>query len=387
MSEIVVLPLAEAERPINDNWQAVVDLILANYKSPDIQAARLVCSALAAHKLSDFPPAWVLAIAPPGSMKTDLLESFRGLPRVHFVDEITPKTFISGKVDEVGKKRTRPASWLHRIGNDRIVIGADFSTFTADIKALQTILAQLRRIYDGNYAREFGTEEHQEERSWEGRLTLFAGAVPDIDTHYHLFQKLGERFLRVRWPRAGGVAAGLSAMDHKKELAQRFRAAVHPLVEPILQTQTDQLPVPTIEDSARVRIASVGELIALSRSHVERDRYTREVLDVPVTEGNTRLPQQLCQIARGSALLDGRNSINEEDLHLVCRAALDSLQPVRRTVLVVLIQERDPCSLGLPTTTLDRCLEDLRLVGVCRGPKDPRLTDEARQLARDANLL
>jgi len=78
-----------------------------------------------------------------------------------------------------------------------VLIGADFSTFTADVKALQTILAQLRRIYDGHFAREFGTEENLEERSGQGRLTLLAGAVPDIDTHYHLFQKLGERFLRV----------------------------------------------------------------------------------------------------------------------------------------------------------------------------------------------
>jgi hypothetical protein len=181
----------------NGRWGTVAKVLRENYESPDLEAAQLFCAAVAAHRLSSFPPAWVLAIAPPGSMKTDLLESLRGLPRVHFVDEITPKTFISGKVDETGSKRTKPASWLHRIGSDGIIVGADFSTFTADVKSLQIILAQMRRIYDGNYAREFGTDEHQEERSWTGRLTIFAGAVPDIDHHYHLFQKLGERFLRV----------------------------------------------------------------------------------------------------------------------------------------------------------------------------------------------
>src|SRR5262249_50269936 len=154
-------------------------------------------AALAAHTLKQFPPAWSLAIAPPGSMKTDLLETFRGLPGVHFVDEVTTNTFLSGKVDDKFK-RTRPASWLHRMGEDGVLVAADFSTFTSDPKKLQVIMAQLRRIYDGHFSREFGTDENMQERNWKGRLTLFAGAVPDVDGHYSLFQKLGERFLRVR---------------------------------------------------------------------------------------------------------------------------------------------------------------------------------------------
>jgi hypothetical protein len=72
-----------------------------------------------------------------------------------------------------------------------VLIAADFSTFTANPKTLAIILSQLRRIYDGNFSREFGTEENPEKRSWSGRLTVFAGAVPDIDRHYTLFQSLG----------------------------------------------------------------------------------------------------------------------------------------------------------------------------------------------------
>jgi hypothetical protein len=79
-------------------WQAVVDVLQKNYTNPDIEAARILFAVLASHALKQFNPAWCLAIAPPGSMKTDLLESFRGLPGVHFVDELTTKTFLSGKV-------------------------------------------------------------------------------------------------------------------------------------------------------------------------------------------------------------------------------------------------------------------------------------------------
>ena len=120
-----------------------------------------------------------------------MLESLRGLPGVHFVDEVTPKTFISGKVDERDRKRTRPASLLHRIGKDGILVAADFGTYTSDPKSLGLVLAQQRRIYDGNYSREFGTDEHLEERDWHGRLTVLAGAVPDVDRPLRDFSKDG----------------------------------------------------------------------------------------------------------------------------------------------------------------------------------------------------
>jgi hypothetical protein len=71
-----------------------VDVLNEHYNNPDIEAARILCAAMASHALKQFPPAWCLAIAPPGSAKTDLLESFRGLPGVHFVDEPSVPTSL-----------------------------------------------------------------------------------------------------------------------------------------------------------------------------------------------------------------------------------------------------------------------------------------------------
>lgn len=342
-------------------WLDVVDVLETHYTNPDIAAARILFAVLASHALKQFPPAWCLAIAPPGSMKTDLLESFRGLPGVHFVDELTTKTFLSGKVDEKGKKRLRPASLLHRIGNDGVLVASDFSTFTADPTQLKTILAQLRRIYDGNYSREFGTDDNPEERSWKGRLTFFAGAVPDVDRHYSLFQSLGERFIRTRWPRAGGVKAALQAMEHTNAVVADLRQAVHSLLLPILSHS--QTP-PAIPLQIKTRIANLGEFIALSRSYIERDSNTRQAVGVPVAEGNTRLPQQICQIGRGLALLDGRAEANDDDYKLVCRAAFDSLPPARIAALKAILEGRSPFSIGLPKATISRALEDLELSGV-----------------------
>ena len=374
----------------SEAWRRLVGVLVSNYLDPDIQAARVLYAGVAAHTLKDSVPTWPLLIAPPGSIKTDLLESLRGLPRVRCVDEITPNTFLSGKLDEKGHKRKVPASLLHRIGSDGILVAADFSTYTADPKTLLAILAQLRRIYDGNYSREFGTEENLEERDWRGRLTFIAGAVPDVDRHHQLFQKLGERFVRVRWPRPAGVEAGLRAMRHTRNLPIELRDAAHALLMPVLSVPPERITVPLLNPDMEVRIASLSEFVALGRSYVERDNYSRDIIGVPVTEGNTRLPQQLCQVARGSALLDGRPSVDEDDFSLACRVALDSLPPARSAVLAPLLQGQNPYSIGLPPSTVHRGSEDLQAVGLVFGlgvdGHTAKLSDEARQLLNQGRV-
>jgi hypothetical protein len=363
-------------------WQVVTDVLEKHYTNPEIEAARILCAVLASHALKDFLPAWCLAIAPPGSMKTDLLECFRGLPGVHFVDEVTTNTFLSGKVDDKRKKRTRPTSWLHRIGADGVLVAADFSTFTSNPKTLQIILAQLRRIYDGHFSREFGTDENVEERTWSGRLTFFGGAVPDIDGHYSLFQKLGERFIRVRWQRAGGVQTALQAMEHTAQIGEELRAAVHSLLHPLLSTPQ---MAPKVSNAIKRKIANLSEFVALARTYIERDGYNREATGVPVAEGNTRLPQQLCQVARGSALLDGRLEVDEVDYKLLCRTALDSLPPARIAILKAVLDAKSPFSVGLPKATVDRAIEDLKLSGVLA--EQSVLRETAKSLLVGAGLL
>ena len=53
----------------------------------------------------------------------------------------------------------------------------------------------------------------------------------------------------------------------------------------------------------------------------------------PQPEASPRLAQQLAQLAKGSALLDNREEVNELDLALVERVALDSMPAIRCTIL------------------------------------------------------
>lgn len=303
-----------------------------------------------------------MGIAPAGSMKTEILKSLDGLPSVHLVDEVTANTFISGKLSQPGEQRTTPASLLHRIGDEGIIICADFSTvLEIDEKTRGKILSQLRRIYDGQLRREFGSEENLDEREWKGRITLLAGATPEVDRFHKVFAALGDRFARVRWPRAGGVEAAMMAMEQDRSVSEQLKKLVHEYLLPVLSQS--KIDAPKLGHEMLLRIANLSEIVALARTYIPRNSE-REIDGAVQAESNTRLPQQLAQVGRGWAVLMNRGEVDEDGFALIRRTAWDSIPPVRRAILEALIAGKKPHSCGLPLATVDRGLEELTAIGV-----------------------
>lgn len=127
------------------------DSLQKHFHEPDVQAAGFLYAAVAAHDLKG-KPVWPMAVAPPSSMKTEIIAALNDLPFVHSIDGFTSKTFISGQIrDKSSRAKPEPASsLLHRIGPSGILLCPDFSTVLA-VKAddRNAIFADLRRIYDG----------------------------------------------------------------------------------------------------------------------------------------------------------------------------------------------------------------------------------------------
>jgi len=322
-----------------------------------------------------------MLVGPPGSMKTELLNGMDGLPHVHFIDKLTAKTFISGQLEDPHRKRTQSPSLLHRIGTAGIVAYPDFSTVLGmqqDEKA--SILADMRRIYDGKLSKEFGTDAKQEERTWEGRLTFVVAVTPEIDRAYSIFQTLGERFVMIRWPRAGGIEAALAAMNQDNTQAKLdIRVAVHHLLKRLPEAE------PTLSYERQVRIAALTEVVVRGRTHVPRSGYDKQIIYIPEAESATRLAQQLAQLAKGSALLGERAEVDDGDLQLVRRAAFDCMPPMRKALLEAVMRGEDPKGLGFPNTTLHYLKEDMELQGLLE--KGKGLTDLARDMLREAGVV
>jgi hypothetical protein len=331
-----LMPLA----PINP-WDAAVEAFHQLHHAPDIMAIEATYAAVAAHRLPG-QPVWIFVVAPPSSGKTEILMP---LLEAHatIISNVTPKTFISGWTDE---RTGQDGSLLSRIGN-RVIVCKDFSQVLSMPRPQRgPVLADLRDIYDGYIAKEYGTGERRE---WRGRITFIAGVTPEIDRHYAIYQSLGERFVQVRSKRPGGVDAALRAMEDESVVArERVKTAVRELFRPLVQQEVH--PNPSLSESHRRTIANLAELTVRARTHVSRDGKTREMDYVPEAEASPRLAQQLSQLARGAALLHGRADVNANDISLIRRVALDSIPTARRQVLNHLI--------GQPTTVLDHEIID-----------------------------
>src|SRR5208283_2273620 len=92
-------------------WSAVERALLTHHYNPDLQAAQALYAAVAAHNLPG-QPVWPMLVAPPGSMKTDLLAGLDGLPTVHLIDRVTPNTFLSGQIKDAESPQSRNSSSL-----------------------------------------------------------------------------------------------------------------------------------------------------------------------------------------------------------------------------------------------------------------------------------
>lgn len=234
-----------------------------------------------------------------------------------------------------------------------------------------SVLADMRRIYDGSLRKEFGTAAKLEDRSWKGRITFVVAVTGEIDRHYAIFQTLGERFVMVRWPRAGGVETALRAMNQDSTEARNdLKEAVHALFRRLSEVEVE----PKIPHHLQVSIAALTEIAVRGRTHVPRSGSGKDIIYVPEPESATRLAQQLAQLAKGSALLDGRDLVNELDYAMVRRVAFDCMPPVRRKILEALILGESFKKLNVPPSTRHYAIEELQAQELLDGERLSSMT-------------
>jgi hypothetical protein len=376
----MLLNIVEDQFPVLDSaWQDVESTLYDHYYEPDVEAARALYSAIAAHYLPG-PAVWPMIVAPPGSMKTELVQAMDGLPRLHLIDRLTQNSFISGQIDDKGKPRNGSASLLQRIGTDGIIVYPDFSTILSmKSEARGSILAQMRRIYDGRLRNEYGTSENLADRSWTGRITFAVATTPDVDQQYSMFQVLGERFVMVRWKRPNGVEAALCAMNQDRASTQReLRQAVNSLLVGLDQTE------PSVSCEFQRRIAALSEFAVRARTHVPREGYSKTVIYEPEAEAPTRMAQQLIQLTKGSAMLDRRRMVDDDDFKIAKRAAFDSIPASRRKIIDAIIAEQSTKLAFVAKSTRVYAVEDLAIQGLVT---NDRLSNLATDLLQTAAII
>lgn len=294
----------------------------------------VVCGTILGNYVQNGLPVWLSIVGPPGSAKTVVVESLRGLPGVYGIGGFTPHTFASGiikapnnrkKVGILEKLADRRDGETIISDGTKFLAFNDFGTLFAlapDVK--QTILGQMRQVYDGHFEWEWGTGKKLD---WYGRIGAISAATEEWDSQMQLFKRMGERFLVWREYRPSGIRASLRA------LAQTDSVMREELKEAMSLLDDYEIPDDVDTTASHGWLAELADWVAIARTPIPRDRYTKQPLDRARPESGARLAKQLNQLMKGLMIFRGEDSLHEQVRFPVLRTALGSLPQLRLEIL------------------------------------------------------
>jgi hypothetical protein len=328
--------------PSDDGSRPKYDLI-------DIALAVVVANRMEAD------PLWLFRVAPPSSGKTEVIRSLGDIGDVFPLSTLTPQTFASGF-----ERKGVETSLLPKISGKTVVM-KDFTTIlTLHREKRGEILGQLREIYDGAYAKQWGNGKSLD---WTGKVGLLAGVTGVIDREYSLGAVLGERFLLYRVKGAPAMTLALRAIEQHATWEQDQRQALRRVVAEYVD---ELLPVaPPTPAEIRNGIAALAVFTARARSPVFFD--ARNEIDlIPEPEAPGRLAKQFSLLAQALAVVRQEPEVSLTTYLTVVQVAYDTLPAPRQSVLQAVRAISEPASTteigtatDYPTSSARRYLQEL----------------------------
>jgi len=317
---------------------------------------------IAANRL-DSKPVWLYLIGPPGSGKTEIVQSWRNVAEVYATEGLTAHTIISGKILEDDEP---DPSLLPKL-NGKVLVIKDFTTILSmrneDVHA---IWGQLRNAYDGTARINVGTGK---DTLYVSKFGLIACVTDILDAHTGLVSSLGERFLTYRmprvdenerWQRAEKAAACESTLAMEATLAAAaeavFAAAAGPATLPV---------------DLRHRLVGAAAFLARARTWVPRNR-NHEVIGLPDPEVPTRIAKQLVALAKGVAMMREKPQVEQAEVDLMERIVVDGVPVFRARILEFMANSgaagvtvgETTAKLGLSDSPVRLALEDFVILGL-----------------------
>ena len=340
----------------------------------DEEALSVVMATILANRIEG-DPLWLLLIAPPGGMKSELLMSLLEVPETYHVSSLTPHALVSGMNLSGGQD----PSLMPKINGKSLVIKDFTAILSLHPTARDEIFGQLRDAYDGHFEKLFGNGVL---RRYKSKFSIIAGVTPAVDAYASMHSGLGERFLKYR------MFAGTEKEEFERILRamgntgkeNAMREALQEAAEGFLESASDR--VPPLERGLDRDIAQLGMLVARLRGSVNRDKYSRDLMHNKAGfEIGTRLAKQLTKLGKGIAMYYGKAEVDQPIMRTIVSVALasvpDKVEEVVRT-LREMTKNKDPDSFG-PTTkelaakcrgisraTVFRVLQDLEMLDLVK---------------------
>lgn len=357
--------------PLAARWDTLAEYILEWFYCPDLDALRLVYSAICAHYAIPDKPAWFFLLGDSGTGKTALaIEPCKNLYRTHILSQVTRAAFLSGYKGDNAEK-----GLLQMGENSKTMIWAfkDFTTLISKPhQEVMEIASIFREVWDGNVTKKTGMGNV----GWSGRVTTIAAGTPQVERYWSRFRMLGERFINVRWKTPPDRIEAMRWVTRQAPHRDSVSASLRERVENLFSTSwisdlraNPPLVLTTSSDFEESLLHTV-DMVALLQTPVERDHRGR-ITFVAQPEFPSRLAAAAQYVAKGHLIMSGRPSIGPPELRLVRKLLMDAIPHYRKTILETLPWDGTPMTRPelskasrIPKTALYTEVEELVELGV-----------------------
>jgi len=267
--------------------------------------------------------------------------------------------------------------------------------------ARDEIFGILRDAYDGKTEKIFGTGIR---RRYESRFGILAGVTPAVDSFSVLNASLGERFLKYRMDDPLKHTSEDEAIRRALSNVNQENTMRESMLEIASACLTRDLPktIPELPESYIDKTIALAKFSAIMRGTVDRDRFSRELLHMPMSEIGTRLAKQLKKMGIGIAMFRRKSVIGPSEYKLMCKVSRDTCADKSEEIIKALYVGGNKGTTPLPTSivsqisrvpsaTASRTLEDFTLLCITtrEGKANAiewRLTDHMIELIRKSEV-
>lgn len=372
--ELDILQCEENKIPVfdkveNPSWFNVLRMIRTGMYIVDTVPYTVGLATFLSNKIEDSEPIWTMQIGVPGIGKTVFTKNL--IPNdiysnawVIQLSELTSKTLISGKEDTED---------LLPLIIGKLLLFSDFTTMLS--KKPDEVLAifnQLREMYDGKYAKGFGSGVGVKHHT--GTFSILANVTNKYDTFKNQLAMVGDRFISVRFkPSSHEFSKKIteSAYNNTQIDPEVSKAISNEMLSLYVDFNPDALA--PIEDEWGKDIQHCAMITAALRIPIDRDMYAkgRPITVKPAKEEATRLVKVYKKMAQVLCYVLEKPEFDLEVLSYIYRITLDTPEELRvitlSSVKSMACGIDDVCDrVGLENNTISNVLVDLKYAGLVR---------------------
>lgn len=341
----------------------------------DPWAIEVILATLIGNMCIDRDPLWLMMIGASSGGKTTLLAPCYTIRNVHFLDDLTEKTLLSGY-----KIKGKEASFLRKVGSG-VLCFSDFTSILAKGKDQRgEILTQLKLVYDGKLTKETGTGSI----SWTGKIGAVCASTPDVYTYLENSRSMGERFLYywLEQPTNEEIMEKqgthtLSARDMTEALQELYKDYFEN-VEAFQEEHNIKL---SLNKEQRERVKAAAIFCVNGKATIHTDFKTGRPDAIPNISGVGRDAKIFDTLLHSLQLMNCYEHDNQglmvEDwmVDVVEKCAYSSINRERRKILEILANDGQPMTtseigasegLGLEKDMVLQYLAPLHAVGIIR---------------------